>query len=156
LIGVDAVGAFYFAHPFWSWLAVGAVFLIAEVTTGSGWLLWPAGSAAAVGLLSLAAPRLGGGWELVLVAAVTVISTVAGRRWLRGVSRDGPDINDPGARLIGHRGQASHAFEAGLGRVFVDGKEWSAELDGAGVVAAGATVQVIAVLGGARLRVRAL
>ena len=46
---MGAVEAFYFAHPFWSWLAVGAVFLIVEVMTGSGWLLWPAGSAAAVG-----------------------------------------------------------------------------------------------------------
>ena len=150
------MGAFYFAHPFWSWLALGAVFLIAEVMTGSGWLLWPAGSAAAVGLISLAAPTLGGGWELVLFAATTVISTVAGRRWLHGVPHAGPNINDPRARLIGHRGEASHAFEAGLGRVFVDGKEWSAELDSAGVLTAGAKVEVIAVLGGARLKVRAL
>jgi membrane protein implicated in regulation of membrane protease activity len=153
---MDAVGAFYFAHPFWSWLAVGAVFLIAEVMTGSGWLLWPAGSAAAVGLISLAAPNLGAGWELVLFAAATVITTIAGRRWLRGIPHAGSNINDPRARLIGHRGKASHAFEAGLGRVFVDGKEWSAELDAGGVLAAGAKVEVIAVLGGARLRVRAL
>ena len=153
---MGAVEAFYFAHPFWSWLAVGAVFLIVEVMTGSGWLLWPAGSAAVVGLVSLGAPRLGGGWELVLFAAATVISTVAGRRWLRGVPHGGSNINDPKARLIGHRGETSHAFEAGLGRVFVDGKEWSAELDGAGALTAGAKVQVIAVLGGARLRVRAL
>ena len=153
---MDAVGAFYFAHPFWSWLAVGAVFLIAEVMTGSGWLLWPAGSAAAVGLISLVATNLGGGWELVLFATATVISTVAGRRWLRGAHHDGPNINDARGRLIGHRGEASHAFEAGLGRVFVDGKEWSAELDGAGILAAGAKVEVIAVLGGARLKVRAL
>jgi membrane protein implicated in regulation of membrane protease activity len=153
---MDTVGAFYFAHPFWSWLAVGAVFLIAEVTTGSGWLLWPAGSAAAVGVVSLAAPRLGGGWELVLFAAATVVSTIAGRRWMRGAHKEGPNINDAKARLIGHPGEASHTFEAGLGRVFVDGKEWSAELADADVLAAGAKVEVIAVLGGARLKVRAL
>jgi len=40
--------------------------------------------------------------------------------------------------------------------VFVDGKEWSAELDAADALAAGAKVEVIAVLGGARLRVRAI
>jgi len=153
---MDAVGTFYFAHPFWSWLAVGAVFLIAEVMTGSGWLLWPAASAAVVGLISLAAPHLDGGWDLVLFATATVISTLAGRRWLRGVHHDGPNINDPKARLIGHRGEASHTFDAGLGRVFVDGKEWSAELADADALAAGAKVEVIAVLGGARLKVRAL
>jgi membrane protein implicated in regulation of membrane protease activity len=153
---MDAIGAFYFAHPFWSWLATGAAFLIAEVMTGSGWLLWPAGSAAAVGLISLAAPRLDGGWEQVLFAAATVISTLAGRRWLWGGAHGGPNINDAAARLIGHRGAASHAFEAGVGRVFVDGKEWAAELVDAGGLSAGARVEVIAVLGGARLRVRAL
>jgi membrane protein implicated in regulation of membrane protease activity len=153
---MDAVSAFYFSHPFWVWLALGAVFLSVEVVTGSGWLLWPAGSAALVGVISLAAPRLGGPGALVLFAALTVVSTFVGRRWLRGVPHGGPNINDPLARLISHRGEVSHAFDGGLGRVFVDGKEWSAELDDAGALAAGAKVEVIAVLGGARLKVRAL
>jgi len=153
---MDAVSAFYFSHPFWAWLAIGAVFLTVEVATGSGWLLWPAGSAALVGLITLAAPHLGGAKDLVLFALFTVASTIAGRRWLRGVPHGGPNINDPLARLISHHGEVSKAFEGGLGRVFVDGKEWSAEQDGAGALAAGDKVQVIAVLGGARLKVRAL
>ena len=151
-----AIDAFYFAHPFWSWLAIGAVFLTAEVMTGSGWLLWPAGSAAIVAVATLAAPRLEGGGELVVFAAATVISTVLGRRWLSGRTKEGPDINDPTGRLIGHHGEAAGAFDAGLGRVFGDGKEWSAELADAESLAAGAKIEVIAVLGGARLRVRAL
>jgi membrane protein implicated in regulation of membrane protease activity len=153
---MQAVDAFYVTHPFWVWLAVGAVFLTVEILTGSGWLLWPAGSAAVVALAGLAAPRLGGAGELVLFAACTVVSTFVGRRWLRGVPHVGADINDAGARLIGHRGEASHAFDAGSGRVFVDGKEWAADLDGAATLVRGAKVEVVAVLGGARLRVRAL
>ena len=153
---MDVVGAFYFSHPFWAWLAVGAVFLTVEILTGSGWLLWPAGSAVVVAIVSLATARLGGAGELVLFAACTVVSTFVGRRWLRGGSHGGADINDPSARLIGRRGEASHVFDAGVGRVFVDGKEWAAELDGAGALAAGGKVEVIAVLGGARLKVRAL
>ena len=47
------------------------------------------------------------------------------------------------------------AFKAGLGRVFVDGKEWAAELDGGGDLAPKSKVHVLEILGGARLKVRA-
>ncbi len=39
--------------------------------------------------------------------------------------------------------------------MFVDGKEWSAELDGGGELEAGARVTVNALIGGARLKVQA-
>ena len=151
---MDAVGAFYFAHPFWVWLAIGAVFLAVELATGSGWLLWPAGSAAIVAFVSLAL-RLGGLGELALFALATIVTTYLGRRFMPSAHLGGPDINDAHSRLIGRQAEAAAPFDAGLGRVFVDGKEWAAELDGGAPVPAGAKVEVIAVLGGARLRVRA-
>jgi hypothetical protein len=39
--------------------------------------------------------------------------------------------------------------------VFVDGKEWAAELDGGGDLAAKSKVTVLEILGGARLKVAA-
>ncbi len=140
--------AFLLSHPMWAWLAIGAVFLIVEVITGSGWLLWPAGSAAFVGLLIFFAP-LGAPVQAVLFAVLTIVTTYVGRRYLRNVHVPGRDVNDPHARLIGHRGKM-----VGDDRVFVDGKEWSAELEGDGALVAGAPVVVTALLGGARLRVR--
>ncbi|EJL25398.1 hypothetical protein PMI01_04370, partial [Caulobacter sp. AP07] len=41
---MDGLMLFYMTHPFWVWLAVAAIFLAAEVATGTGWLLWPAAS----------------------------------------------------------------------------------------------------------------
>lgn len=140
--------AFLVAHPMWAWLAIGAVFLIVEAVTGSGWMLWPAGSAALIGLLIFFAP-LGTAVQVVLFAVLTIVSTYLGRRYLRNVHVPGHDVNDPHARLIGHRGKM-----AGANRVFVDGKEWSAELEGDGALVVGAPVVVTALLGGARLRVR--
>jgi membrane protein implicated in regulation of membrane protease activity len=151
---MDAAQAFWFAHPFWVWLAVGAVFLAVELATGSGWLLWPAGSAAIVAFVTLAL-RLGGAAELALFAVSTIVTTYLGRRFMPSAHLGGPDINDPHARLIGRQAEAAAAFEGGLGRVFVDGKEWSAELEGGGVAPPGAKLEVTALLGGARLRVRA-
>ena len=152
---MDAVGAFYFAHPFWVWLAIGAVFLAIEVVTGSGWMLWPAAAAALVGVVGLFI-GLGVGGGIALFAVATLVLTYIGRRLLRRTAPGGADINDAHGRLIGHRGSASASFEGGLGRVFVDGKEWSARLDGDGPLPAGAPIEVIAVLTGARLKVRAL
>jgi len=151
---MDQAAALFFDHPFWSWIAIGGVFLIGELMTGSGWLLWPAGSAAFVGLLAFFFPL---GWpaELLLFVAAAIVSTNVGRRFLRPPPRVKGDINELAPRLLGKEAETAIPFKAGLGRVFVDGKEWAAELDGGGDLAAKSKVEVVEILGGARLRVKA-
>jgi membrane protein implicated in regulation of membrane protease activity len=142
-------------HAFLSWLALGAVFLGFELATGSGWLLWPAGSATAVALLTIIT-AFGLAGQAAMFAALTIVTTYLGRRFLNRHVAHPDDLNDSGARLIGAEGRAATVFQGGIGRVFVDGKEWSAELDEPGSPpAVGARVRVVALLGGARLRVRA-
>ncbi|MDP1738446.1 MAG: NfeD family protein [Caulobacter sp.] len=122
----------YSTHPFWIWLAVGAVILAAEVATGTGWLLWPAACAAIVAVLTFILPN-DPVVELAVFAVLTIASTVLARRYLPGnASGDGPDINDNIGRLVGKSGRAASAFENGQGRVFIDGKEWAAVADGDG------------------------
>jgi hypothetical protein len=140
-------------HAFLAWMAVAAVLLTVELLTGSGWLLWPAGSAAIVGLIN-AGPDQTLPAQAATFAALTAASTYVGRRWLNRSSRHGHDPNDPLARLIGLQGEAACAFEGGRGRVFVDGKEWAAELVGDGPLAPGGRIEVVALVGGARLKVR--
>ncbi|HZK99941.1 MAG TPA: NfeD family protein, partial [Caulobacteraceae bacterium] len=129
-------------------------FLVIEIFTGSGWLLWPAAAAALVAIAGriIALPVAG---QVALFAGTTIVATYVGRRLMPRPGVAGADINDPATRLIGHRGEAAAPFVARLGRVFVDGKEWAAELEGDGPLPAGARVEVTAVVGGARLRVRA-
>jgi hypothetical protein len=62
---MDHAEAFFLAHRFWAWIAIGGAFLIGELMTGSGWLLWPASAAAVVAVISqfvalLPAPRAEG------------------------------------------------------------------------------------------------
>jgi inner membrane protein len=152
---MGATEAFFFAHPFWTWIAIGGIFLIGELVTGSGWLLWPAGAAAVTAVATIVFPNLPGGGEIVIFVAVAIVATYLGRRFLRPPVKDGRDINDPTPRLIGRQGEVVGPFKAGLGRVFVDGKEWAAELDGGGELAARSKVEVVEILGGARLKVRA-
>jgi hypothetical protein len=147
--------ALFFAHPFWIWIALGGVFLIVELMIGSGWALWPAGAAAVTGVATIIWP-MGWAYQVVLFVAVAIAATYLGRRLLPPASGSkGVDINDPTPRLVGHYGEAAAAFRAGIGRVFIDGKEWAAELEGGGDLAAKSKVEVTKILGGARLRVKA-
>lgn len=140
-------------NPFWVWTAVAALLLAIEVLGGTGWLLWPSASAAATAVLSLA-PHLNWPADLAIFAALTIVSTLAARRfWPPRDPHEGQDINDNIARLIGHQGKASHAFAGRAGRVFIDGKEWAADLDEGEDLAVGAAVEVTGV-SGSRLRVR--
>jgi hypothetical protein len=142
------------AHPFWVWMALAAILLALEIMTGSGYLLWPAAAAALVAVVSPL--HLGAPAEIGVFAGLTLVGIVVARRyWPHPLRPHGPDINDPHPRLVGLHGRVAGAFLAGHGRVFVDGKEWAAELDGGGDLAHGAEVEITAVLTGACLKVKA-
>jgi membrane protein implicated in regulation of membrane protease activity len=146
--------AFYAAHPLWIWAALAAALLAVEIVAGSGWLLWPA---AAAGVMAV----LAGVWNpslplaVLIYAVLTIASTLLARRYLpRSVTHDGDDINDSEARLLGREARVVAPFHDRAGRVFIDGKEWAAELEGDAALAAGARVEVTGIAG-ARLKVRA-
>jgi inner membrane protein len=144
----------YAAHPFWVWVALGAALLAVEVVTGSGWLLWPAASAAIVALLVTFA-GLSLSQAAVVFALLTISLALLSRRYLPKSLLRHPahDINDNVARLVGHHGRAVSTFQGRNGRVFIDGKEWAAELDEGEALEAGSRVEVTGVAG-AHLRVR--
>ena len=139
-------------NPLALWLAVGGLLLAAEVATGSGWLLWPAGAAVVTALIAVALPLslpvLAG-----IFAALTIITTLAGRRFFPHAVTGG-DINDTLARLTGSEGVVTQPFHNGSGRVLVDGKEWAAKLDEGVSLPRGSKIIVTGV-GGAQLQVRA-
>ncbi len=151
---MDLVFDLYRAEPFWSWAAFSAALLAIEIVTGSGWLLWAA-AAAGVTAMTVLLPGVRFPHAVLIFALLTMASTLLARRYFpRSAAADeGHDINDNVARLVGHHGSAVEAFRRGAGRVFIDGKEWAAELDGEERLEAGAPVTVTAVHG-ARLRVR--
>jgi inner membrane protein len=150
---MDTVIGLAAANPFWVWAALGAGLLVCEIALGSGWLLWPAASAGVVAVVSTIHPL---GWlpAFALFATLTIISTVAARTLFPKLSGEaGDDVNDNVARLVGHHGRAVDAFSGRAGRVFIDGKEWAAELDDDATLEGGASVQVTGVRG-AHLRVK--
>ena len=142
------------ANPFWVWAAIGALILATEVSTGSGWLLWPAASAAAVAVAVLLFPHLNGVGAVGLYAGLTIVTTLLARRfWRSSPADESQDINDNISRLVGHHGRAAADFRDRAGRVFIDGKEWAAELEEDAVLVSGAAIEVTGI-NGALLRVR--
>jgi len=149
---MQMIADLYANHPFWIWMAFGAVLLAIEAGTGSGWLLWAAASAAIVGLVSLTGlttlPV-----EVGLFGALTLVTTLLSRRFIHKVQGEGGDINDQTLRLIGKSGKSVGAFTEGHGRAFIDGSEWIVDLEGAADLAPGAKVVVTGV-SGSRLTVK--
>ncbi|MBL8552764.1 MAG: NfeD family protein [Phenylobacterium sp.] len=150
---MDSIAGLYAAQAFWFWAALAAALLTIEVISGSGWLLWASASAGAtaivVAIFDVSVPT-----ALLVFALLTLFSSLLARRYLpKPLAPEGHDINDNVARLVGHRGNVVKAFAGRSGRVFIDGKEWAAELDEGETLEAGAAVEVTGVAG-ARLRVR--
>ncbi|MBX7249548.1 MAG: NfeD family protein [Caulobacteraceae bacterium] len=149
---MDMIVDLYANHPFWIWMAFGAVLLAIEAATGSGWLLWAAASAAVTGLVSLTGltslPL-----EVFIFGALTLVTTLVSRRFIREVQGEGEDINDQASRLIGKTGRSVGAFNEGHGRAFIDGAEWSVDLEDGVDLASGVKVVVTGVAG-PRLKVR--
>lgn len=141
------------AQPFWFWAGLAVALLAIEAATGSGWLLWPAASAGVVALVALV---LDPGWagQAALFAGLTLVTTFGARRFFpRGGAAAPGDINDTGSRLLGQSARSVAAFHHGEGRIALDGKEWAAELEGGGALAAEAEVEVTGIRG-AILQVR--
>jgi membrane protein implicated in regulation of membrane protease activity len=155
--------------PFWIWFGVSALFVSLSFAVGSNLLFPPAICAVLVALMSLAGVRLGLEGESGVFAALTAFAVMgvfalqprarvafaAGApRAARPTARSAPD--DPGA-LVGRIARATGQFANGVGRVWIDGQEWAAELEGVEEeLPGGASVRVVRVMGGVKLQVRGL
>ena len=168
----------YVQNPFWIWLAVGAVFVALDIASGTGKLIWPGVAAAALAFINLAEVRLGVEMEVALFIVVSMLgialtSGIHRRRpqaspdnTLKTERRQAPQPSpealtrasqDRTGRLIGRIGRTTGEFANGVGRVWIDGTEWGAEIDtGDDMLPAESPVRVMGVTGGVRLQVRGL
>ena len=92
--------------------------------------------------------------QILAFVVVAVVTTFAGRPYVRKwlAKQGGTDVN---ARpLEGLHAEVVEDFEGGHGRVFIDGVEWAARLEGDGPVVKGDSVTVVGRVEGATLVVR--
>jgi membrane protein implicated in regulation of membrane protease activity len=133
------------------WLVLGLVLLIAEMATGTTYLLWPAVAAFLTALIAWIVP-IDWAASMALFAALVLVLTWFGRplvqRWRNEGKANG--LNERSRTLIGTRGVLA-AFANGAGSVKVNDTIWRVVSDEA--LQAGETVEV-AEVDGATLKVK--
>jgi len=108
------------------WAGFGVALLIAELLTGTTYILWPAVAAFAVALTSYFGLHY---WaiELTLFAVITIVLTAFAhpivKRWR--LAQGGRPINERAHQMIGTRGMLT-AFANGVGSVKVNDSIWRA------------------------------
>lgn len=127
------------------WLVLGLILLIAEMASGTTYLLWPAVAAFVTALVAWLAPT---GWvvEIGLFAVLILVLTYFGhpivKRWRNENAAQG--LNERSATLIGVRGVVAN-FANGVGSVRVGDTVWRAVSEDA--LEAGQAVEVASVDG---------
>lgn len=147
---------YWLSHPDNThWFVLALVLLIAELMTGTLYLLWPAVAAGITGLFALMF-----GWgvlpEIALFSVLTIALTAFGRPLVKNrllATPSGPVLNERNITLVGARGSATAAFVNGAGEVKLNDTVWRAQSKDA--VAAGQSVEVLSV-DGTMLTVKAL
>lgn len=114
--------------PHWSWLAIGLLLAALEMAVPGVFLIWMAGAAIVTGLLVWFVP-IGLPLQIVIFAALAIVSVFAGKRWLASnpVEPLDPKMNDRGARLVGDTVVVTAIIEGGSGRVKHGDSEWLAK-----------------------------
>jgi len=115
----------------WHWLILGVVLLGFELVTGTTYILWPAVSALAVGVLLFIAPDMGWELQMLLFFLLSIMTLVLGRTHLQRLVKGGEpsDLNDPGQAMVGRQVKAVADFIGTEGRVDVGDTQWSARLE---------------------------
>ena len=111
----------------YAWLALGLLLAVAEIVIPGVFLIWLAGAALIVGVLTWFLP-IGIPLQIVIFAVLAIVAVFSGKRYLADnpiVSAD-PKMNDRGARLVGQTALVVQAIEFGSGRVKIGDSEWIA------------------------------
>jgi inner membrane protein len=129
------------------WLVLALVLLIAELASGTTYLLWPAVAAGITGLIALFFPT-SLVVEIGVFAGLTIVLTLLGRPLVRNLKlslESAPTLNEREKTVIGARAVAMNAFINGAGQVKLGDSVWRAQ--SADAIAAGQAVEVLSVDG---------
>lgn len=111
---------------FWHWFIFGGIFLILELTTGSGFFLWIGVSALFLGVIVFIIPTMIWPWQVLLWSILSLITILIWWRYLRGVTEvnDQPVLNQRARQYLGRTLTLETAIENGRGRVKIGDTIW--------------------------------
>ncbi len=111
---------------FWHWLILGVVLVILEALAPGIIFLWLGIAALVTGLAVLAAQDMGWQYQVLIFAALSVVSVVSGRMWVKRhpTETDHPTLNRRGQQYIGRVFTLGEPIVNGTGKLRVDDTTW--------------------------------
>lgn len=125
----------------WIWMAIAAIFVVAEIFTAGFFLLWFGIGALAAGILAMLG--LGIGWQLGAFVIVSGVLFLVSRRFAEKISKKQP----PGIgadRFVGLKGLVLEEIDniQNTGRVRLHKEEWRADSETGDIIRVGENVKV--------------
>lgn len=125
----------------WHWFVLAAVLFVLEVTATTGFFIGIGGAALILFGVTLVGPELGWEWQLALFGALSVILTIAYKKYFQRFNEetDSPLLNDRAAQMVGDSLVLSESID-GSGAVMIHDTRWQVECEGS--LAAGTRVKI--------------
>lgn len=129
-MGFDLFAFLDGASPWW-WIAFALALGAVEIVTFTYFMLWLSLAALSVGIALMLLPGLSGTAQLLGFGLFALVYTGLGWAWVRRrqATGDAPGLNRRAVALVGRQAVVAEPFEAGVGRVEVDGVRWRARLE---------------------------
>lgn len=110
----------------WFWFVLSLILFALEMAVPGVIFMWLAFAGIVVGTIVLIAPDMGWEMQFIIFAVLGIISVYSGRTYLRKnpiISED-ENLNDRGARYIGHNYNLERALVNGEGKVRIGDTLW--------------------------------
>ena len=110
----------------WHWALAGIVFLILEILAPGVFFMWMGIAAGIVAAVVWLVPELGWQGQVLLFAGFSVVSVVAGRKWLNRhpLESEEPTLNRRGEQYIGRSFNLDEPIVNNVGKIRVDDTTW--------------------------------
>lgn len=115
-----------FAFNHWFWFVIALVLLGLEMAIPGVIFLWLAIAGAIVGAVVFIMPSISWEVQVIIFSVLGVISVFIGRNYLKNnpISSEDEQLNDRGARYIGHKYKLERAMINGEGKVRIGDSLW--------------------------------
>ncbi len=114
---------------FWHWLILAGILLMAELTSGSGFILWIAIGGVVTSLITYVMPNLHWPWQLLWFSTFSIVACYLWWRYLKTCTEisDKPNLNRRTQNFIGRTYTLERGIENGRGKIKIGDSYWLVE-----------------------------
>ena len=111
---------------FWHWFIAGVAFMVLELLLPGVFFLWMGLSALAVGAIAFFWPGFPWQFQLVTLAALSLVSVICYRNWQKKhpVESADPTLNRRGAQYVGRTVTITEVLDGNRGRAKLGDSQW--------------------------------